>query len=67
MKLRYDSAGDWETVREAEANGRKRTILLPVIPRRADHYRIRLEGTGGCTVYSLARSYYSGSDHRTIR
>lgn len=67
VKLRYDSAGDWETVREAEANGRKRTILLPVIPRRADHYRIRLEGTGGCTVYSLARSYYSGSDHRTIR
>lgn len=67
VKLRYDSAGDWETAGEAQANGRKRTILLPVIPRRADHYRIRLEGAGGCTVYSLARSYYSGSDHRTIR
>lgn len=67
VKLRYDSAGDWETAGEAEAKGRKRTILLPVIPRRADHYRIRLEGEGGCTVYSMARSFYSGSDHKTIR
>ena len=67
VKLRYDSAGEWETAGEAEAKGRKRTILLPVIPRRADHYRIRLEGEGGCTVFSLARSYYGGSDHKTIR
>ena len=66
VKIQYDSSGIWESAGKAETQ-RKRTFLLPVIPRRADHYRIRLEGEGGCTVFSLARSYYSGSDHRTIR
>lgn len=66
VKIQYDSSGTWESAGTAQAE-RKRTFLLPVIPRRADHYRLRLEGTGECTVFSMARSYYSGSDHRTIR
>lgn len=63
--LRYDSRGLWEPVKTLHADG-KRTYLLPVIPRRADHCRLRLEGKGGCVAYSLTRSYYSGSEHRTI-
>lgn len=66
VKIQYDSSGTWESAGRAQAQ-RKRTLLLPVIPRRADHYRIRLDGEGGCTLYSLARSYYGGSDHRTMR
>ena len=65
-ELLFDSRGEWETVRTLRADGR-RTYLLPIIPRRADHYRLRLSGKGGCVVYSLARQYYSGSENRTIR
>lgn len=63
--LRYDSRGDWEPVRTLAADG-KRSYLLPIVPRRADHCRLRLTGQGGCVVYSLARQYYGGSEHRTF-
>lgn len=63
--LRYDSRGDWEPVRTLTADG-KRSYLLPIVPRRADHCRLRLTGRGGCVVYSLARSYYGGSELRTF-
>lgn len=64
-EIRYDSRGDWETVGTLAA-GAKRTCLLPVVPRRADHCRLRLSGQGGCVVYSVARSWYKGSEHRTF-
>ena len=66
VQIQYDSSGLWETAGETMVE-RKRTLLLPVIPRRADHYRIRLEGEGACTIFGMARSYYGGSDHRTWR
>ena len=59
--IRYDSKGEWEQVNgtlEAEA---KRSYTLPVVPHRADHYRLRFQGTGTCRIYSLAREYYDGS------
>ena len=59
--IRYDSRGEWEQVNgtlEAEA---KRSYTLPVIPHRADHYRLRFQGTGTCRIYSLAREYFDGS------
>ncbi|MBR3008348.1 MAG: hypothetical protein IKI35_05780 [Stomatobaculum sp.] len=63
VKLMCDSDGQWITpeggrIEEPE----KRSYILPIIPRRADHYRLRLEGHGGCRIYSIAREYYQGSD-----
>lgn len=40
----------------------KRSYYLPIIPRRSDHYRLKLTGTGGCRIYSLVRETYSGSE-----
>ena len=60
VSMRFDSTGDWETVDTLAANV-KRSYYLPIVPRRADHYRIRLSGTGGCRVYSIAREYSQGS------
>jgi len=70
--LRYDSGasapdGGWRQVGRTMTAERKRTFLLPVIPRRTDHYRLKLMGTGGCTVHSIAREYHAGSEHRTVR
>ena len=61
---RYDSLGDWDLVDQLEANV-KRSYILPIVPRRADHYRLKFEGTGGCRIYSLAREFYEGSALRS--
>ena len=60
--IQFDSDGEWQKVNGVLREGPKRSYYLPIIPRRGDHYRLRLEGLGGCRVYSLAREYYSGSE-----
>lgn len=63
--LQFDSDGVWHKVRGALGEGTKRSYYLPIIPRRADHYRLKLTGTGGCRVYSLSREFYVGSELKT--
>ena len=60
--IQFDSDGVWRSVRALEGKGEKRSYYLPIIPRRCDHYRIRLEGTGRASLYSLVRESYSGSE-----
>ena len=60
VAIRFDSTGEWEQVDQLTAQA-KRSYYLPIVPRRADHFRIKLSGTGGCRVYSVAREYYKGS------
>jgi len=62
LYIRYDSAGDWQKVRSKAAPDRKRSYYLALTPRRADHYRLKFEGIGGCRVYSLTRERYIGSE-----
>ena len=64
--LKFDSAGDWIQAGQAIQEGAKRSYYLPIVPRRADHYRMKLEGAGGCRVYSLVREYYSGSALKSL-
>ena len=59
--IQFDTTGEWLKVNGALGEGVKRSYYLPIIPRRGDHYRLRLDGTGGCRVYSLVREYYDGS------
>ena len=60
--LRFDSEGDWVQAGQIKNRGRKSSFYLPIIPRRADHWRLRLEGVGGCRVYSLALDLAGGSE-----
>lgn len=60
--IRFDSAGNWIKCGETMTADVKRSYYLPIVPRRGDHYRVKIEGTGGCRVYSLAREYYTGSE-----
>lgn len=60
LRIQYDSSGVWETVREFTA-GRKDSYYLPVLPRRCDHYRLRLEAEGDWELYSMSRELYTGS------
>lgn len=59
--IQFDSDGVWRQVRRLESHV-KRSWYLPIVPRRCDHFRIRLEGVGGCRVYSLTREVYTGSE-----
>lgn len=59
LEIQYDDE-PWLEVAHLTAET-KRSHYLPVIPRRADHYRLRMTGVGGCRIYSLTREYYAGS------
>lgn len=63
--LQFDSEGQWQKVGSVVGEGPKRSYYLPIIPRRADHYRLKLTGTGACRIYSLVREYYTGSERRS--
>lgn len=64
--VQTDSSGEWIMPQGGEIEEQvKRSYTLAIIPVRADHYRIRLEGTGGCKVYSIARDTYAGSEYRS--
>ena len=62
VSIQFDSDGTWRNVRTLTGTGMKRSWYLPIIPRRCDHYRIRLEGKGRAIIYSLVRESYSGSE-----
>ena len=61
VEIQFDSDGVWRPVDKLAAT-EKRSFLLPIIPRRCDHYRVRLIGSGGWRVYSMSREHYAGSD-----
>lgn len=60
--MMFDSDGQWIRVGDVLGEGPKRSYYLPVVPHRADHYRMKIEGTGGCRIYSLTRESYSGAE-----
>ena len=61
IEMQFDSDGVWRLVDKLETTV-KRSFYLPIIPRRSDHYQIRLTGTGDWKLYSLARENYIGSE-----
>ena len=65
--MRFDSAGEWIKVNGTLQEGVKRSYYLPLVPRRADHYRIRLKGTGGCRLYALTREFSDGSPFKSTQ
>lgn len=59
--VQYDSDGVWHNQGRLQGVG-TRTFMLPVRPRRCDHFRIRLEGSGDVRIYSFAKIFEAGSD-----
>lgn len=63
--MMFDSDGVWHKVGTELSADVKRSYTLPIVPRRADHYRLKIEGTGPCRIYSLTVETYSGSEFRS--
>lgn len=59
--VQYDSCGIWKQIAATEAAAMK-TVTMPLVPARCDHMRLRLEGVGGCKVYSITKTVESGEE-----
>ncbi len=60
--LEYDSSGNWEEQETVSFSGTG-SVALPIRPRRCDHLRLRLTGTGEMRLFSIARVLEKGSDY----
>lgn len=59
--VQYDSSGEW--LNKGTLTGTTvRTFVLPIIPVRCDHMKIKFVGTGECKVYSIAKLLEIGGD-----
>ena len=59
--IEYDSDGAWHFAGHAQGTGTG-SFMLPVRPRRCDHFRIKAEGRGNVRMYSFAKMMERGSD-----
>ena len=65
--LQLDSDGTWYQPQDGKLEeDSKRSYFLAIVPRRADHYRLKLEGKGGCRVYSIAREFSVASEYKSL-
>lgn len=62
VSVQYDSYGEWEDQVCMEGVGRTRSVTVPVLTRRCDHFRLRFDGTGVCRLFSIAKIIEYGSD-----
>lgn len=60
VEVSYDG-GEFVTVHSSVAVAKK-TISVPLVPRRCDRFQIRLSGTGPCKIHSISRSFQYASD-----
>lgn len=59
--IEYDSSGNWDKQAELQGTGTG-SVMIPVRPRRCDHFRIRMTGSGEMALWSFAKKYSKGSD-----
>ena len=59
--VQYDSMGSWEQI-GAMSSTSLRSVSIPIKPRRCDHFRLRIEGTGEARIYSITQTVEQGSD-----
>jgi hypothetical protein len=59
--VEYDSDGLWLPAGHIEGTGTK-TFMLPLRPRRCDHFRFKIEGEGDVRIFSFAKILEVGSD-----
>lgn len=61
ISVQYDSMGTFKQLMAVEAD-RMKVVTLPILPVRCDHLRLRLEGVGGCRLFSLTKVFETSED-----
>ena len=59
--IQYDSIGGWEPIGMMSGTS-LRSFSIPIRPRRCDHFRLRIVGTGDARIYSETKTIERGSD-----
>jgi len=60
LYMQYNG-GKWEYMGEKRGNN-LRTFVLPIVPKRCDHVRFKIEGRGQATIYDISRIMEVGGD-----
>ena len=58
--VQYDSDGVWREQGIVQGSGKTNLLLMPIIPRRCQHMKVRLEGQGDMRLYGMARVLFAG-------
>jgi hypothetical protein len=61
VSIQYDESGSWTTAAQLLGDGQRRSVYLPILPRRCDRFRLRFEGAGAWRLECLALELRSGS------
>lgn len=65
LEIEYNSSGKWEPQGGKTADDKRvGTVMLPVRPKRCDHFRLRISGHGQVMVYSISKQLETGGDGR---
>ena len=66
ISIRYDNSAEWTTVQTITdiQSAEKSSWYLPVIPRRTDHFKLKVAGTGPCIVHSITTEVAEGSPNK---
>lgn len=62
LSIQYDSSGHFEHISNIRPSGKVKSISIPVMPRRCDHFALRIEGVGDCKILSITKFTEGGSD-----
>lgn len=57
----YDSSNEWEPIGKIIGTSLN-TFTIPVRPKRCDHFRLRIEGSGEAKILSITKTIEEGSD-----
>lgn len=61
FSIQYDSDGVWHPKGAIRGTGTVKMYTLPIVPRRCEHCKIRIEGRGDAELYGIARELATGS------
>ena len=60
IHMKFDDK-DWEKMTVIKLTNRL-PIQVPIIPVKCGYFRVKVEGKGNCTIYSIVRMIEQGSD-----
>ena len=60
--VQYDSNGAWRNILSMTGVN-LRSFAVPIRPKRCDHLRLRIVGTGDAKIYSITKTIEEGSDY----
>lgn len=60
--IEYDSSGEWECITSLLGNKTLYAFTMPIVPRRCDHFRIKLKGINDVKLYGITKTLEDRSD-----